>query len=349
MEQVEKIAEEIDSSENEEVKNKRPIDFAQDNYNHIVELKQTIGSVSFLMGKLLVENKRNGYYKLLGHNTFESFLGSSEISFHRTTAYKYMKVYSEFIEYYKLGQQDLQDIDLDKLYLILPIIDKNNVQEWVEKARTLSRSDLRVAIQGKKQKRMVELGSEWIEYADVWEKTQPVSRWGKNPKQTIYGQFVANLVNYYTKEKEKVSSNIPDTVVKDVANEFNREFSEIKEGADYTQIDDMEAELGISMTPNLSIVLQQYMPTTINMFRKMVKKGGRIAFYIKQSDIDETTYTEFVSTIEALSFEEFYPERLIVIRERPDVKKVNEAIKDESLGHSFERIVIFKRNDGQNN
>lgn len=323
----------------------KPIEIAQENYNSIVELKQTIGATCFLMGKLLTENKRNGLYKLLGHNTFESFLGTPEISFHRTTAYKHMKIYSEFIEYYKLSQKDLQDIDLDKLYLILPIIDKNNIQDWLEKARTLSRSDLRIAIQGKKQKQMIEAGSEWLEYSDVWEKTQPIPRWGKNPKQTIFGQFVANLINYYTKENELVTANIPDTVVRDVAKEFTRNYDEIKEGSDMSILRDLDGVLGISMTPNLSIVLQQYVPATINMFRKLVKKGGKMAFYIRQTDVSEDVYTEFISSIETLSFGEFTPERLIIIRERPDVKRVNQAIKDDKLDYSFERIVIFNRND----
>ncbi len=317
---------------------------ARENYEQTIELKNTMEAGYFLMGKLLTDCKRNGWYKLNGHDTFEEYLGTPEISFHRTTAYKYMKVYSEFIEYYKLDQKDLQGIDIDKLYLILPIVDKKTVKEWLEKARTLSRSDLRYSIQGKKQKQMIEAGSEWLEYADVWEKTQPVSRWGKNPKQSIYGQFVANLINYYTADEELVTARVGDTVVKDVAWEFQRKYKDIKEGENITQVPELKGKLGITMTPNLSVALQE-LPTVVNMFRKMVKKGGKLAFYIKQHELNEDSYSDFITGVQTLTMNEFVPERLIIIRERPDVKRVNQAIKDEKMDYSFERIVIFKRDD----
>lgn len=328
-------------------KKQTPIEIAQDNYNDTIELKNTIGTSYFIMGKLLTENKRNGLYKLLGHQTFEAYLAIPEISFHRTTAYKYMKVYSEFVEYYKIKESELVGVDLDKLYLILPYIDKTNVEDWLEKARTLSRSDLRVAIQGKKQKQLIEAGSEWLEYSDVWEKTQPIPRWGKNPRQTIYGQFVANLVNYYTEVNEKVAcAGIPDTVVRDVCKEFKRDYDEITEGTDINLIaDSYEADLGIAMTSNLSLVVSQYIPNVVQMFKKLAKKGGKIAFYIRGAEVSENEYSDFITGVESISMGELMPERLIIIRERPDTKRVNQAIKDDTLDHSFERIVIFKRDD----
>jgi len=334
----------------EPTRRKTPIEIAQDNYNDTVELKNTIGTSYFIMGKLLTENKRNGLYKLLGHQTFEAYLATPEISFHRTTAYKHMKVYSELIEYYKIKEADLQGIDQDKLYLILPYVDKTNIQDWLEKARTLSRSDLRVAIQGKKQKQLLAAGSEWLVYSDVWEKTQPISRWGKNPHQTIFGQFVANLINYYTEVGEKVAAaGIPDTVVRDVAKEFKRDYEEVAEGADIALIPDaFEADLGIAMTSNLSLVVSQYIPNVVVMFKKLVKKGGTVAFYMRGAEINESEYTDFVTGIESISMGEFASERLIIIRENPDAKKVNLAIKDKTLNHSFERIVIFKRDGGTN-
>jgi len=322
---------------------------AQNNYEYILEAKNITEATFLVMGKLLTENRREGYYKILGHRTFEEFIASPEISFHRTTAYKFMKIYQEFIEYYKVTDEDLKGIDSDKLYLIISVLDRKNLKDWLEKARTLSRSDLRTAIQGKNVNSLNEPAESWVEYSDVWEKLQPISRWGKNPKQSIYGQFVANLVNYYTKKGEKVvAGGFVDTVVRDVCNELERDYEVVKEGSNLDKVGKLNGKLGIAITSSLATA-SDYTAVLVKLFDSLVQKGGAIAFYIKGDASNEADYSDFITAIETISIGKIIPERLIIIREKPDVKKINQAIRDEKLAYSFERIIIFRKKEDVKN
>ena len=53
-----------------------------------------------------------------------------------------MQIYSVFIEEYKYKPEELSDTHWTALRILLPIINKHNKEDLVEKARTLTRSHL---------------------------------------------------------------------------------------------------------------------------------------------------------------------------------------------------------------
>ena len=119
----------------------------------VIQLKNAIGQQIIVLGGLLWEIKDNRLWD--GHyESFESFLGDPEISFARSTAFRAIKIYQIYVLKFNIKDQ-VEEIETEKLYRITPIIrdlqedipsDMDKVFEWVEKAKTLSRSDLIYAV-----------------------------------------------------------------------------------------------------------------------------------------------------------------------------------------------------------
>ena len=120
-------------------------------HRNILNLKEIVGQSSLLLGENLSELKRRGWYKTLGHETFEEYLASPEVSFSRTTAYNLIKVFELWIEKFGYKTEQLEGVAYDKLLLAGQAIDDDEVdtlqaEVWLNNAKTLSRSDLRVLI-----------------------------------------------------------------------------------------------------------------------------------------------------------------------------------------------------------
>ncbi len=118
-------------------------------HRDIINLKNTVGGAFILIGQRLKAIKEKELYRFLGdggYDTFESYLGSPELQFERRKAYYLIQIYSTFCENFNIKQEDISDIYWTTLREILPIINKENHQDWIEKARTLSRTDLNLEI-----------------------------------------------------------------------------------------------------------------------------------------------------------------------------------------------------------
>lgn len=97
---------------------------------------------------MLKINRDRKYYKTLGYETFEEYLGTPEISLSRGYVYKLIKNYELWVQKYNVSPAKLQGIDTEKLYLVGIVSNKNDYEEWLEKAKVLSRSDIRGLIKG---------------------------------------------------------------------------------------------------------------------------------------------------------------------------------------------------------
>lgn len=106
----------------------------------LISLKRSATRTLLEIGKLLYEIKIEELYAPQ-YDTFDEFIAIPELSFGHTTAYKAMRIHQVFVENYCL-QDKIIDIDSDKLYRICGVVDNDNVEEWIEKARIWSRSDL---------------------------------------------------------------------------------------------------------------------------------------------------------------------------------------------------------------
>lgn len=79
-----------------------------------------------------------------GYDTFYQFLADPEINIHPNTASAYIRVYEFYIEKHGLKKEDLLGIPLNRLNQIKSYLEEKNkeeIEEWVEKARTLGRTD----------------------------------------------------------------------------------------------------------------------------------------------------------------------------------------------------------------
>lgn len=103
-------------------------------------LKATVQANLIAMGGLLYEIQQSRMYEGQ-YETWEEFLGSPEISFSRSTAWKAMTVYETFVMKFSMLDK-ITGIDVDKLYAIAAVVDTDNIREWIEKAVVLSRSDV---------------------------------------------------------------------------------------------------------------------------------------------------------------------------------------------------------------
>lgn len=84
-------------------------------------------------------------YKLAGCQTFKEFIAQPEIAFSHSTVYDYIAVYRVYVEELGINPEHIADITYSKLRRVLPVVEKDP-EEWLSKARTLSRGDLTMEV-----------------------------------------------------------------------------------------------------------------------------------------------------------------------------------------------------------
>jgi len=119
-------------------------------FGYMVKLREMIkqqGVLFLEIGRLLKIIRDEKYFRQLGdYSTWTDFLASGELSLSHTTIYTYIGIYEVFVMKYGFDFDYLAPIPYDKLSKVLRparIADNaDEAREIVEKARTLSRSDL---------------------------------------------------------------------------------------------------------------------------------------------------------------------------------------------------------------
>ena len=130
---------------------------AFDNHTHIINLKSHITKSFLELAHFLKVSHDEKYYNVLGYDSFNEYLGTPEIGLSRSYAFKLIKVYEVFVEKHNVPVDQLQDVDVEKLYIATTLIKGEDYEERLEQARTLSRSDLREFISGGyKEYKMIE-------------------------------------------------------------------------------------------------------------------------------------------------------------------------------------------------
>lgn len=74
------------------------------------------------LGRLLKRVRDEGYYQVLGYDSFQSYVINSELGFKRRTAYYYIEIYEWYVEKLAYEAQYLAEVGQDKLLRALPII-----------------------------------------------------------------------------------------------------------------------------------------------------------------------------------------------------------------------------------
>ena len=117
-------------------------------HQKILRLKKGIRKKFIELGAYLKQVHDSELYKEMGLSceTFDEYIAQPELTFKRSTAYSLIGVYEDFFEKESnhLDVDNIEEIDYTKLDKIRRFKNspKEEFEEWIEKARTLSLSDL---------------------------------------------------------------------------------------------------------------------------------------------------------------------------------------------------------------
>lgn len=153
---------------------KKSLDDAQnqgafDRTRLILQHKGELAKRVFELGKLLYSVQQDFQTlnsdeaeQLYGFSTFNAYLAAPEesggVDFTRQSAYRFIRLYEKY--QLELNVTHVLQIDYHKLDLILPYISVANADEWLAKAKSLSRSDLKEEIREYKQQQKQDLFEE---------------------------------------------------------------------------------------------------------------------------------------------------------------------------------------------
>jgi len=121
-------------------------DDAWQRHQRIIGLRQDLQRSFLELGKELYELREAEQWKELGHPTFNSYVADPEVDLGRMTAFRLMSTYSRYMLELQVTPVLLLQAGYSKLYMLHSYMKPTNVEEWVDRAGTLSRSDLSKAI-----------------------------------------------------------------------------------------------------------------------------------------------------------------------------------------------------------
>jgi hypothetical protein len=123
-------------------------DVAKWNRDKVVEIKRDVEKNFLDLGMLLCQNRDNSLWEILDYESIESFFGDPKVGLKRSTAYGLMQVWDFYITKLQIAQDDLAEVGVSKLKMLVAHVDKDNVLEWIDKAKALSKSDLKLELAG---------------------------------------------------------------------------------------------------------------------------------------------------------------------------------------------------------
>ncbi len=123
------------------------VDTAYSVHQKILKIKKVIRKKFIELGAYLKQVRDFSLYKDMGLSceTFDEYIAQPELTFQRSTAYSLIGVYEDFFDKsIHLDVEKIDEIDYTKLDKIrrFKYLPPAEFAEWIEKARTLSLSDL---------------------------------------------------------------------------------------------------------------------------------------------------------------------------------------------------------------
>lgn len=123
------------------------IDGAHERHKRIVQLRNLTEKSFLALSEELYHFYYNSDYETLGYNTFESYLADPEVDINRSSAYRLINIYRQYVLSLKCPTVGLLQAGIAKLDMMAKVITDDNAEEWLNKAATLSRSDLKLEIE----------------------------------------------------------------------------------------------------------------------------------------------------------------------------------------------------------
>ena len=119
---------------------------AWERHQRIVSLRVSIQQNFLDLGRELHEFRQGKQWNVIGHPTFNSYIADPDVDLGRSTAFMLMGVYAHYVLALGVQPVGLLAAGHSKLEMLRPYMIAENVEEWVDRAGTLSRSDLGKAI-----------------------------------------------------------------------------------------------------------------------------------------------------------------------------------------------------------
>ena len=126
---------------------------AREIHQKVVQIKADIERNFIKLGAYLKLMHDDALYVHEDCLTWNEYLDMPEVDLSRSQAYKLMAVYERWVERYGHDPEELIGTSLEKLYIASSQANEENEEEWLEKAKTLSRADLKAETPGNVQKK----------------------------------------------------------------------------------------------------------------------------------------------------------------------------------------------------
>lgn len=114
-------------------------DIARGLTNHVMQLKAEIASKFLELGKTFKEIRDKKWYTYEDYNSFGAYV--AQLGFGYSTVRSYIRIYELYVERLKRPRAELQEATWGQLQIINPVVEQDP-DEWIEKAKVLSRGDL---------------------------------------------------------------------------------------------------------------------------------------------------------------------------------------------------------------
>ncbi len=116
-------------------------------HHEVVRAKESLGQSAFALGGALARMQDERAYTALGFATFEDYLAGPEVAIHRTTAYRFIRVFRTYqhVAHGLRGSYDIQKLDILGR-LIDEDTDPEEIEALVEEAREIPREVLRAKV-----------------------------------------------------------------------------------------------------------------------------------------------------------------------------------------------------------
>lgn len=113
-------------------------------HNEIVRTKYAINRNFLYLSRLLFDVANTKLYHTMGYDSMEEYIATPEVNIKRSWFYDLLRVYRQFVLQYEYTDERLLPIGISKLILLTrnKDVNKENVDDWLATAETLSKSDL---------------------------------------------------------------------------------------------------------------------------------------------------------------------------------------------------------------
>ena len=125
---------------------------ARETHRMVVKTKADIERNFIKLGAYLKLMHDEALYVMEDCLTWTEYLDMPEVDLSRSQAFKLMAVYDRWVLKYGHDPEELVGTSLEKLYIASSQANEDNEDEWLEKAKQLSRADLKAETRGSEQK-----------------------------------------------------------------------------------------------------------------------------------------------------------------------------------------------------